>query len=412
MAYLTEPARTPQQARDNAYERPCYHCGGLVPAGSGTAFLIWNEHQQKNRWEAACHAHTSKSADDESCWELVLRGAEKLPPVTGSVAAKAVSEAKSAEEEMDRILEAPALVMPDADLMRQFIADSMGDQVEAIGQAAGRYFNDIVPGMIAETLASARPISITVGERPSVTVERSHKALPDVLLMVVAGTSPFLVGPAGSGKTTLAEQVAKCLSRPFYMASRVTSEYKLVGFVDAQGKTVRTQFREAYEHGGIFLFDEVDASDPDALTAFNAALAGQLADFPDGMVARHKDFAAIAAGNTFGRGADRQYVGRNQLDAATLDRFQTYEVDYDEQLEIQLAMNDDWTRYVQGVRKAIEAEKVRHVVSPRASIMGARLLAAGMERRMVEETCVWKGLDAAQRGRVTAKMLNMGVSLS
>jgi hypothetical protein len=171
--------------------------------------------------------------------------------------------------------------MPDADTMRQYIADSMGDQVEAIGQAAGRYFNDIVPGMIAEHLASHRPVSIQVGERPAISVDRSHKALPDVLLMVAVGTSPFLVGPAGSGKTTLAEQVAKCMGRQFYTASRVTSEYKLVGFIDAQGRTVRTQFREAYEHGGVFLFDEVDASDPDALTAFNAALAGQLADFPD-----------------------------------------------------------------------------------------------------------------------------------
>ena len=167
---------------------------------------------------------------------------------------------------------------------------------------------------------------------------------------------------------------------------------------------MRTQFREAYEHGGVFLFDEVDASDPDALTAFNAALANGMGDFPDGMVKRHKDFIAIAAGNTFGRGADRQYVGRNQLDAATLDRFQTFEVDYDEDLERQLAGNDDWTDYVQKVRRAIDTEKVRHIVSPRPSIAGAKLLAAGMERSKVEEACVWKGMDEQQRNRVKARM--------
>jgi hypothetical protein len=87
-----------------------------------------------------------------------------------------------------------------------------------------------------------------------------------------------------------------------------------------------------------------------------------------------------------------------------LDRFQTYEVDYDEQLELTLAGNADWTRYVQKVRAAVEAEKVRHVVSPRASIAGAKLLAAGEERSIVEECCVWKGLDAATRQRVTARM--------
>jgi MoxR-like ATPase len=199
-------------------------------------------------------------------------------------------------------------------------------------------------------------------------------------------------------------QVAEALGRPFHMAARVSSEYALIGFIDAGGTYHRTAFREAYEHGGVFLFDEIDASDADALTAFNAALANGHAVFPDTMVKRHPDFAAIAAGNTFGRGADRQYVGRNQLDAATLDRFQVFEIDYDNQLELAIAGNDEWARYVQKVRAAIDKEKVRHVVSPRASIIGARFLAAGMARKQVEECCIWKGLDEAQRARINARM--------
>jgi hypothetical protein len=281
---------TPQLRRPNAYPRPCAYCGGIVggvvqPQGEfndGIAFMLWDDRKGKSIWRAV---HTKIRIEDMSSCEADFRRngykAAGASVPTGPVAAKQVAEAKDEQAELDRILAAPSLAMPDADTMRQYIADSMGDQVEAIGQAAGRYFNDIVPGMIAEHLASHRPVSIQVGERPAISVDRSHKALPDVLLMVAVGTSPFLVGPAGSGKTTLAEQVAKCMGRQFYTASRVTSEYKLVGFIDAQGRTVRTQFREAYEHGGVFLFDEVDASDPDALTAFNAALAGQLADFPD-----------------------------------------------------------------------------------------------------------------------------------
>lgn len=266
-------------------------------------------------------------------------------------------------------------------------------------------FMELVPGLVSDEMAKlCRTFEIKVGKAPAIKVAQAHRSLPDILTAVVAGTSPFLVGPAGSGKTTLAEQIADALKLKFYMAARVTSEYKLVGFIDANGKTVRTQFREAFEHGGVFLFDEVDASDPDALTAFNAALANGLGDFPDGMVRRHKDFVAIAAGNTFGRGADRQYVGRNQLDAATLDRFQTFEIDYDEQLELTLAGNADWTKYVQRVRKAIEIEKVRHVVSPRASISGAKLLAAGMDAAKVAEACVWKGMDATTKTRLAPHM--------
>jgi cobaltochelatase CobS len=174
--------------------------------------------------------------------------------------------------------------------------------------------------------------------------------------------------------------------------------------MDATGKYVRTQFREAYEKGGVFLLDEVDASDPDVLTTFNSALANGLCPFPDKLVKAHCDFVALAAGNTFGRGADRQYVGRNQLDAATLDRFVIVEVDYDEVAELVWAGNDDWTTYVQQVRKAIADEKVRHIVSPRASIYGARLLAAGMERGLVAERCIWKGLDETNRARITTRM--------
>lgn len=266
-------------------------------------------------------------------------------------------------------------------------------------------FMDLIPDVVAENMARlARTVEIKIPKMPPVKVDVAHTALPDLICAVMAGSSPFLVGPAGSGKTTLAEQVATVLKRKFYMAARVTSEFKLMGFIDAHGNVVRTQFREAFEHGGVFLFDEVDASDADALTAFNAALANGLGDFPDGMIRKHKDFVAIAAGNTFGRGADRQYVGRNQLDAATLDRFQVFEVDYDEQLELELTGDAEWCRYVQKVRRAIEAEKVRHIVSPRASMAGARLLAAGMDRSKVEEATVWKGLEKAQRDRVVFRM--------
>jgi len=74
----------------------------------------------------------------------------------------------------------------------------------------------------------------------------------------------------------------------------------------------------------LFLFDEIDASLPNAVLAFNAALANGYADFPDGMVKRHPRFACIAAANTFGMGADRIYVGRNQLDGADAGPFRLH----------------------------------------------------------------------------------------
>lgn len=268
-------------------------------------------------------------------------------------------------------------------------------------------FADLVPELVSDNMLElCRSVEINIPKMPKVKIDVAHRMMPTILQAVVAGGVPFMVGPAGSGKTTLAQQIAKALKREFYMAARVTSEFKLIGFIDAHGNVVRTQFREAYENGGVFLFDEVDASDPDAMTAFNAALSNGVGDFPDGMVTMHKDFVALAAGNTFGRGADRQYVGRNQLDAATLDRFDIFEVDYDEQFELEIAPDRDWTKHVQKVRGAVDRAKVRHVVSPRASIRGGLLLASGMDRNTVEEACIWKGLDEGNRQRVLAEMRN------
>jgi cobaltochelatase CobS len=199
--------------------------------------------------------------------------------------------------------------------------------------------------------------------------------------------------PAGSGKTTAAINCAKALGIPFHFTGAIASEFKLTGFINAQGQIVSTEFRKAYESGGLFLFDEIDASYPQAVLAFNAALANDYMDFPDKRVERHKDFYCIAAANTFGQGADRQYIGRNQLDAASLDRFVFIDWKFDENLERELAANVDWVNFVQEVRRVIVELKIRHVVSPRASIFGAKLLANGLSRKMVEKSVIWKGLD-------------------
>jgi len=269
-------------------------------------------------------------------------------------------------------------------------------------------FGELLPDMVGDNMAKlSRTVEIQIPKVPKVKLSAAHYMLDTVLQDVMCGGQPMLVGPTGSGKTTLAQQIAKALKRPFFMSARITGEYGIRGFIDAHGNCARTPFREAYEHGGVFLFDEVDASDADALTSFNAGLSNDVMDFPDGRVARHKDFVALAAANTFGRGADRQYVGRNQLDAATLDRFDVYEVDYDEAFELMITPDQEWTRYVQKVRAAVAKSGVRHIVSPRASLRGGLKLAGGMDRDVVEEATIWKGLDTTNRQRVEAAMRSM-----
>lgn len=278
---------------------------------------------------------------------------------------------------------------------------------------------------------ASRPAHVTIDlTAPGVSLSGEsvmHHKFPLLAAAVAARVNIMLVGPAGSGKTTAAAQVAKALGLPFYGTGAINTEYKLSGFIDAQGRIVSTAFRKAFEHGGVFLFDELDGSLPGALLAFNSALANDWYDFPDANIKRHDDFRVIAGANTFGTGADRQYVGRNQLDAASLDRYAVLDWGYDEALEAAMigadapkgapaprsieplpaervqAVSVQWVERVRKVRAAVNELKVRHVVSPRATVNGSRLLAAGFTWAEAEDAVIWKGLDADTRGKVIAK---------
>jgi cobaltochelatase CobS len=235
--------------------------------------------------------------------------------------------------------------------------------------------------------------------------EPRHYLFPEILVTVNANIPTALIGPAGSGKSTAVEQVARALELKYYLQPGVSGPHELAGYMDAHGKYASTTFRTVFENGGVFFIDEVDTSDAGALKWLNGALANGHAMFPDkpDPVNRHPKFRAIIAANTYGTGADRMYVGANQLDASTLDRFVFFDFGYDERLETALAGNIDWSKRVQELRAAAFAEKARIVISPRASINGAKLLAAGWKQELVEERIIWKGIDAELKRRILDK---------
>ena len=238
-----------------------------------------------------------------------------------------------------------------------------------------------------------------------------HHSFDVLLTMTVCGREKgglpvMLVGPAGGGKTTSAEHVAQALGLPFYSNGALTGAHELTGYKDGAGHYHTTPFRQAFEHGGLYLMDETDRSDAAAPVTLNSAIANGFMGFPDRAepVRAHPDFVPMIAANTYGRGADRIYVGANQLDGSTTDRFVTLDWDYDETLERTLTGDDAWVSYVQAARKAAFDLKVRHIISPRASMGGAALRRAGLAFDLVANSALWKGLDADQRTRITDKI--------
>lgn len=247
--------------------------------------------------------------------------------------------------------------------------------------------------------------------RETIATEKVHKAFPMFFELLQADLKPFLVGPAGSFKTSSARKAAELLGYSDDMiiiqsVSMATTEGKLLGFVDAHGKTVSTGFRKAWEEGGFYFMDEIDAGSANSLAVLNAAIDSEWCGFPDGMVKRHEKFRFACAANTYGKGADRQYVGRNKLDAATLNRLVAIEWEYDEELEREIAGADvaHWVKRVQEVRAATMAAKVEHLVSPRQTFKGAAMLRAGWPLAKCEEVFLWAGLTRDAKEAIQAQL--------
>lgn len=247
-------------------------------------------------------------------------------------------------------------------------------------------------------------------------IEGAHEQSAELIRMMQLRKGVMLVGPAGSGKTKGVELAAEALNLNFHPKSvgPTTTEGTLMGYMAAGGNYVPGILREPFEKGGVLLLDEVDSGNPACLTVLNSALANDYCSFPDQVVKKHPDFVAVASGNTYGRGADRQYVGRNQMDAATLDRFMILPWEYDTKLESGLinakakAHNNtevlQWMKRVWELRRAVNETKERFIISTRKLLDGADMIIGGYTLDKTEQLCFWNGCDPEMKQRILSRV--------
>src|SRR3989442_9928930 len=277
---------------------------------------------------------------------------------------------------------------------------------------------EMVRKLTLEALNQIKPeateIIVKVADRPPVRLDgKVHEKFTEILDLAAQRMEILMVGPAGCGKSHLAEQIAKALGLRFgsISCSAGMSEGQITGRLIPTGdggkfEYQRSQFVEFYEEGGVFLLDEMDAADPNVMLVINQAQANGHLPVPNRIenpqAKRHPDFVLIAAANTFGNGANRMYVGRNQLDESTLDRFRIGQVvmDYDRELEKSILADSDLLQRLWTIRRKAADCQLRRAVSTRFMAKAATMQAAGWnsEKIIGQLVCGWTADEKSKVG--------------
>lgn len=229
----------------------------------------------------------------------------------------------------------------------------------------------------------------------------------------------YLVGPAGTGKSTLAMDACVAMFKTpkddfkfkehfaQISFSPDTTSGEMVGRSDINGAFHESEVVRVFRDGGLILFDEIDNADASMLVKLNTAIANGTFATPVGLVKRNPNTVIVCTANTFGTGPDAMYVGRTRLDAATLDRFvlSTIEVDYDVKLEKKLMLGIPvesdriWLAdFVKRVRNGIKSKHFRRLCSTRFVINAVKWFKEKKEHNFVESRFFLGWSDNERRG--------------
>lgn len=285
---------------------------------------------------------------------------------------------------------------PNSDLLTQalmpMITGIIDDSMEAVD------VEGTIKAEVAKVVSNIPTKKIELIDTKGITktVDLAHKQLDVLLKACTMGAKRpiMLTGEAGSFKTHSAELVAGLLNLTFYSMSvgEQSTKSDILGFIDANGNYRTTPFRKAFEHGGLYLLDEVDAGNPNVLLSINTAISNGFVDFPDAQVQVHKDFRLIATANTFGNGANAQYVGRNKLDLATANRFFKINWLTDWGIVEVLTNNAPWYKVFWEAKRICEDALDGVLMGSRNCMYGADALAVGIPFDEVFKSVITNGL--------------------
>lgn len=338
--------------------------------------------------ELGVHCHKTQSG--KVALTQAIMQARKRNGVAVEASSSSTSSENSSHTQTHTDMQTHTQAVPATTDQAVTAANLMQQAISLLG-VAGSSSNELSEAQITQVLdligkhshTSTRLVVENAEAGTSKDVGVHHNELPRLIRLASTREHLYLHGPAGTGKSHLAWQIAEALDLPFACMSFCGQSTKsdLLGYMDAHGNYIATPFYEIYKNGGVFCLDEMDAANPNLINLLNGGLAGKMMSFPCGMVSRHPDFICVASANTFGTGSTEQYIGRNPLDAASLDRFQKITIDYCTKLERSL-YSESACQMVWAERKRLEG-RTGFVLSMRTINRIEKYLAMGMSESEV-----------------------------
>lgn len=205
----------------------------------------------------------------------------------------------------------------------------------------------------------------------------------------------YIWGHAGTGKTTLVENICARTGRPMLRIQHTvnTEESNICGQWTARGGETHFELGPlplAMKNGWVYLADEYDFALPSVLSVYQPVLEGKPlvikeADAANRVIRPHPDFRFIATGNTNGSGDETGlYQGTNVQNAANYDRFHmVLEIKYMvAALEIQVLINqakiakadaEKLVDFANRVRESYDGNKISSPISPRTLIAASQI---------------------------------------
>lgn len=219
--------------------------------------------------------------------------------------------------------------------------------------------------------------------------------LKTVLMGLELNIPIYLWGHAGTGKSSMLEQVSARTNRPYLRIQHTanTEESHIVGQMLANERGTYWEpgpLMLAMKHGWVYNADEYDYAHPSVHAVYQPVLEGKPLVTKEAppewrVVHPHKNFRFVATGNTNGSGDETGlYIGTNLGNAANYSRFGiTEQVEYmSKKMESLILCGqaglvkedaDKLVEFATEVRKAFDAGNIGSTIGPRELIYAGTL---------------------------------------